>query len=107
MGQTTRRQAQGARHQFKVHNSSLAHRAYGSYVSICARCSAPEKSTEPTLVSEKNSYTAQPPSRCPFPVCFTPPNGMCASAPMVGALIYVIPVSSALIAPITPSQRSD
>ena len=39
-----------------------------------------------------------PASRPPLPVCFTPPKGSWTSAPMVGALMYVIPASSRYIA---------
>ena len=35
----------------------------------------------------------------PVAVCFTPPNGRCASAPIVGAFTYVMPVSSSPMAP--------
>src|SRR6266446_1120112 len=42
--------------------------------------------------SVKTSRAAWPASRWPLPVSFVPPNGRCTSAPVVPALMYVIPV---------------
>src|SRR3954467_10385736 len=48
--------------------------------------------------SVKTSRAAWPASRWPLPVAFVPPNGRCTSAPVVPALMYVIPASRSRIA---------
>jgi len=50
------------------------------------------------LPSVENIEHCPAPLRWPFPVPFTPPNGMCASAPMVVAFTYVMPARRSRIA---------
>src|SRR5208282_381425 len=67
-------------------------------VSIWAFWSFAEKSMKTVLISVNSSIATLPASRPPFPVFLTPPNGSWTSAPIVGALMYVIPASRSWIA---------
>src|SRR5439155_1653053 len=58
----------------------------------------PPPSGEPGPGTRRGSRHATPGPRSPWPVCFTAPDGRWASAPMVGAFTYVMPVSSSPIA---------
>src|SRR5581483_4047838 len=48
--------------------------------------------------SVNTSSAAWPASRWPLPVSFVPPNGRCTSAPVVPALMYVIPATRSRVA---------
>src|SRR3954466_8452997 len=47
--------------------------------------------------SVKTASAAWPASRWPLPVSFVPPKGRCTSAPIVPALMYVIPACKSRI----------